>query len=490
MDPKTTTLILTTSGYVLVVLLNIVALLIVPRNRKPSSGTAWLLVIFLLPFLGWILFLILGSNKLPKSRRDVQSSVNAIVDKEYSAIKKVTTLRQVVGVPVPKKYQAVAQLTESLGRLPVIDKSSIQPITDYNETIEQIVKDIARAKHVVYIGYYILTLDDTTEPLFAALEAALERGVEVKVLYDAFGSRGFDGYKPMKKRLDAAGIRHYPILPLRLPGKNYTRPDLRNHRKIVVIDQNIGYTGSQNLVTRNYHRKDDIVYDELVVRLVGPIVYELNAIFLADWHAESGDPLKTFRSKLIPSKIKGSSSALMQMLPSGPGYPDENNLKVFVQLLYEAERSILIVNPYFVPPEPLMAAIVSAARRGVKIQMVNSEAKDQWMVAHAQRSYYEQLLKAGVDIYLYKKPTLLHSKCMVIDEEVAVIGSSNMDFRSFELISELSLICYDIKIAKQISKIGETYIAHSNQLALHKWQERSRFKRIVDNLARLSSSLQ
>ncbi|GMA35067.1 phospholipase D-like domain-containing protein [Demequina litorisediminis] len=158
--------------------------------------------------------------------------------------------------------------------------------------------------------------------------------------------------------------------------------------------------------------------------------------------------------------------------------------------MHLAKTDIVIVNPYFVPSEALLEAIVSAAHRGVRVSMINSEAMDQWMIGYAQRSYYGVLLEAGVEIYLYKAPTLLHSKYIVVDGEVAIVGSSNMDMRSFELNSELSLISYDEAVAKQMTAITATYQAASNRLTLDAWRQRPRYRRTLENITRLTSAIQ
>lgn len=483
-------IILSILFYTTVILLNILALIVVPRNRKPSSGTAWLLVIFLLPFLGWLIFLVIGRNKLPEPRKNAQRNADKSLNRSLEKLSQQASVKNIINAEVPKKYQAVASLANALGHMPVFSHNKISQFDDYQAPIDSIVKDIASATDSVYVGYYIFNYDETTKPIVDALVAAKNRGVAVRVLYDAFGSRKFPGVKKMKHIFTSNNIPCKPMLPLTWPGKNYLRPDLRNHRKIVSIDQKIGYTGSQNLVQRDYHRKDEIVYDEMVVRITGPIVYQLTAIFASDWHAETGEVLKG----LVPSFKNGLSKqqpgSLLQFVPSGPGYEDENNLKVFTQLFYAAESSIKIVNPYFVPPEPLFNAILAAVSRGVKVTMINSEASDQWMVAHAQRSYYEKLLKAGVEINLYKKPTLLHSKYLIVDDEVVVIGSSNLDVRSFELNHELSLVCYDRGFAKKMAKQTDIYLGRSKKLTINEWQKRKLPAQILDNIARLTSALQ
>lgn len=470
--------------------LRILALFIVPRNRKPNSGMSWLLFIFLIPEVGWIAFLVFGFSKLPKGRRDAQATLDNYIQQAMQYIaRRWKDEAHRIEARAPEKYHNSVKLSAGLTHLPLFAGNIIEPIADYNEVITRITKDIAAATQYIQVEYYILALDVATEPFFAALEAAADRGVTVRVLYDAFGSRKFPRKKEMLARLEAAGIDTHAMLPLRLPGKNYTRPDLRNHRKLVVIDGAIGYTGSLNMIQRDYHRKDDIVYDELVVRVEGPVVLQLEAVFLNDWLAETGRVLAE-RSVDFPAQLKLKGEMAAHVVPSGPGYEYENNRKLFTSLFHAAEKRITIVNPYFVPDQSLISALTSAAARGVEVVLINSEAIDQVMVAHAQRSYYEEMLRAGVKIYLYKKPALLHAKFTIIDDDACFVGSSNMDIRSFELNQELTLTSYDGKFVASMQDIVDGYLKRAHRVTKKQWSKRPPRKQLLDNLARLTSSLQ
>ena len=476
--------------YTLQIGLLLVALFIIPENRRPSAAMAWLLLIFLIPVLGIVAFLLLGSPKLPKRRRDAERILgHAVVKALDQAEERWSHSNHLLHTEVSQKYSGVSRLAQRLTFLPPFAGNIVQPLHNYEQTIACIIQDVSQARHFVHIEYYIFVLDETTEPLFSAIESARRRGVIVRVLYDAFGTRKFPRRKEMLARLRKCGAEVHAMLPLRLPGKFYTRPDLRNHRKLVVVDGEVGYTGSLNMVERAYHRKDSIVYDEMVVRLEGPIVLQLEAIFLTDWHSETGiilsEPRRNFEKQLV---ARGTS--ITQVIPSGPGYQYENNLKAFNGSFYQARSRITIVNPYFVPDESLQMALTNAALRGVEVVLVNSEAIDQRMVAHAQRSYYQEMLDAGVKIYLYKAPTLLHSKYILIDDDLLLVGSSNMDIRSFELNQELMLAVYDAKVVSQLETITLSYLKRSRRLTKKEWAQRSVGQRFLDSVARLTSSLQ
>jgi cardiolipin synthase len=472
--------------------LRILALFIVPPNRKPTSSLAWLLIIFVLPIPGWIVFLVIGSNKLPKQRRDLQKTLDHSVESGLKSLRREHEgASSIIDAQVPTKFSSVSKLAKSLGHLPAYAGNHIKAYEGYDEAIKRIVRDIKGAKQTIYLEYYIFVYDQTTEPLFNALREAVGRGVTIRVLYDYIGSRRSKGYKQMKKKLRSYGIDARAALPLRLPGMGFVRPDLRNHRKMVIIDNRIGYTGSQNLIDKSYHRKDDIVYEEMVVRMIGPISSQLSAIFATDWFSETGEAiLEDIEPQFNNALMSHLDGSVLQIIPSGPGYDDENNLHVFIDSIYLAQSSITIVSPYFVPTEGLLSAIVSASRRGVHVRMINSAAIDQLIVAHAQRSYYETLLDAGVEIYLYNKPALLHSKFMIIDNEITFVGSSNFDIRSFELDLELTLISYSHSFSSKMNKIAIDYQEASTLVNIKEWRLRHPLRKLLDNIARLTSSVQ
>lgn len=464
-------------------ILRLLALFYVPRNRQPTSGMAWLMLIFLTPVLGWIVFLMMGNSKLPKNRRNLQKRVDHYLESIDDGRSK--TARQVVDT----KYDTVLDLAESLVHMPVTYCDRYEVLDDYDDVFTKITEDIDRAKDTVNVGYYIFTADTSTQMIIDALIRAHKRGVNVYVLYDSYCMLKYRRWATAaREQLTAAGVPMVASLPFSLTVSKYQRPDLRNHRKLVVIDHYIGYTGSQNIIDKTYHRKDAIYYKELVVRMEGTVAKHMEIVFATDWLAETKENILL----LDPSSRRNTSKTNLrvQVIPSGPGYADENNLKVFTALFYVAERSITIVNPYFVPDDALMTAIVSAAKRGVAVTMVNSAATDQFFVAHAQRSYYEQLLNAGVKIYLHKRPALVHSKFVIIDDEVSTVGSSNMDMRSFVLDSELTLLVYGTQFASSLQAVADGYLANSKQLDRHTWSQRPVLRKLFDNIARLTSSLQ
>ncbi len=468
--------------------LRIGALLIIPNNRKPSSAAAWLLAIFFIPVIGVIAFILIGSPKLPKSRRKKQ----AFITKE---IRKITDNSITINEenPAPRWLMSVARLNANLGAMPLVGGNKAELVEGYKYALERMAMDIDRANQYINVEFYIMSLDKTTKQFFDSLKAAHNRGVKTRVLLDHVGSLPYPDYKKTIKFLNDSGIEWSLMVPVQpLKGK-FQRPDLRNHRKIMVIDGTIGFTGSQNIIDKSYNKKKNIkrglYWKELMVRVEGLIAAELNGLFAADWYAETGENIIKLTNRNI-SDYKDYGDTDCQVIPSGPGFSVENNLKLFNSLIYNAHEDIIISSPYFVPEESMLMSLTTAAERGVNVELFVSEIGDQFLVYHAQRSYYETLLKAGVKIYLYKAPAVLHAKHMTIDNKLAIVGSSNMDIRSFGLNMEVTVMFYGDDFAKQMQSVEEKYRRSSRQLHLKDWVGRPYRQKVIDNLARLTSALQ
>jgi cardiolipin synthase len=468
----------------------IVAFLTVPINRKPSSATAWLLLIVSAPFIGVLLFLAIGSPKLPARRRKLQRQMTQMIAGALAKASRSEIAGPIVPQRLGERGAPFGLLAERLGGMPPMEGNGITFLHGYDNIVAEMVASISRARHYVHVEFYIIAMDATTEPLFVALEAAVARGVTVRLLLDQMGSRKFPRRKEMEARLTASGIRWRYMLPLLNP-REFLRIDLRNHRKILVVDSTEAYTGSLNLIDKAYHRRDDLFYEELGLRLTGPAVFELEAVFVTDWYSETGELLDaSLHPPVDVAHPPQGGGIFAQVLPSGSGFDDENNLRLFTGLMHAARHSLVVATPYFVPDDALMLAITNAARRGVKVTLINSQAVDQTFVVHAQRSFYGELLRAGVDVRLYPAPTLLHAKAMVVDDDMAAIGSSNLDMRSFTLNMEVSVLLFGEGAVVPLRTILETYAARSVAVDAEQWSRRPFGAKAVENLARLTAALQ
>lgn len=468
--------------------IRVVMLGIVPGNRRPTTAMAWLLSIFFLPVVGLLLFLLFGNFKLSQRRVQRQAEVN---ERVFEATRHLDLHDD--ELDAPEWVQSAALLNRNLGAFPIQQGNRIEFITDGREAIRQMTEEIHTAQKYVNVQFYIVGDDpDLTDPFLRALEEAVKRGVKVRFLFDHLGTMRTRGYRKLLRRLQASGMewrRMLPVSPLR---RQWRRPDLRNHRKILVIDGEVAYSGSQNLIEPGYKRasahKIGREWIDLMARVKGPLVTALDVVFATDWSQETDENLiQHVNEGGVPTE-RGDVTA--QLVPSGPGFDSENNLRLFNTLMYSATEKLTITSPYFVPDDSMLYAITTAAQRGVEVELLVSERGDQALVHHAQRSYYLQLLRAGVKIYLYRQPYVLHTKCFTVDDDVAVFGSSNMDMRSFSLNLEVSVMLLGARAVREIDRIQAEYKEKSTLLTLEDWEGRSRWDRYVDNVARLTSTLQ
>jgi cardiolipin synthase A/B len=468
------------------IIVRVVAVIVVPRNRRPTAAMAWLLAIYFIPFVGIFLFLLIGNPRLPRKRRKQQEAINNALREATESIT-FGTLRP----GAPTWFTQLVQLNRTLGAMPIAGDNGAHLISDYQASLDAMAAAIDNAKRYVHVEFYILQSDASTDGFFAALERAAERGVTVRVLLDHWANRWKPRYKHTLKRLDRMGAQWQLMLPVQPLRGKYQRPDLRNHRKLLVIDGDLAFLGSQNVTDSSYNLKKNIKrglhWVDLMSRVDGPIVASINAVFLSDWFGETGEILDT-DNELVG--VAGSGDLDCQIVPSGPGFEYENNLKLFTSLIFAAERKIVMVSPYFVPEEALLLAIQTACHRGVEVELFVSEVGDQAMVYHAQRSYYEQLLNTGVKIWMYKRPFILHSKSMSIDDGVAVVGSSNMDMRSFGLNLEVTMLVRGEEFVEQLRDVEDQYRRMSRELTIEEWDKRPLRQVVLDNLARLTSALQ
>ncbi|MDQ1622341.1 MAG: cardiolipin synthase [Actinomycetota bacterium] len=480
--PSWVILILTVVDFIIRVL----ALGIIPGNRRPTTAMAWLLGIFFVPALGLVLFLLFGNFRLSRRRREQQEAVNTRIRAGTSELAAIESTYD-----GPEWVASAAELNKTLGSLPMLDGNSVELLPGYPDSVQAMAAAVRNAETFVNAEFYIMSTDHVTDDLLTALEEAAERGVEVRLLFDHLGTLRIKGYRKLIKRLKASKIRWRPMLPLRPVHGQWRRPDLRNHRKIMVIDGEVAFTGSQNLIEPSYnnprHRKVGREWVELMACMRGPIVNTLNVVFATDWLSETDESLE---NQLGHQPDSGAGDITAQVVPSGPGFITENNLRLFNTLIYSAQHKVSICSPYFVPDDSLLYAVTTAAQRGVDVELFVSEKGDQFLVHHAQQSYYQALLEAGVRIYLYKAPFVLHAKHFTIDDEVAVLGSSNMDMRSFSLNLEVSVMLLGADIVERIRAVEDTYRDISHELKLEDWKKRPMLVKYVDNVARLTATLQ
>ena len=456
--------------------IRLVMLVYVPRQRNAAASRTWLLFIFLLPWPGLLFYGVVGRIYLPKNR----------IDRHARASEKIRVVQEQMlscrgpGPTLPPNVTPFATLATRLGGFEPLSGNQVELLTDYAASIDRLVSDIDAASDHVHLLYYIYDDDATGRRVADALARAAGRGVKCRVLMDDVGSKR--ALRKPASRMRAKGIEVTPLLPVGLFRRNAARFDLRNHRKIAVVDGRIGYTGSQNITDGQF--VPGFPNEEMVVRVAGPVVWQLQTVFLADRFLETNTPLDD--PMLFPEPSQ-AGDAIGQVVPSGPGYHRENGQELMVNLLYAARERVVLTTPYFVPDEPFLAAMLSAAQRGVAMHLVVSCHANQTLTQLAQRSYYDELLDAGVNVHLYE-PRFLHAKYLTIDNEVAVIGSANIDIRSFALNAEIEILLYDTRVVAELRRIQEGYFAHSALLTAEEWGRRPLAARTLQGIARLADS--
>jgi cardiolipin synthase len=442
-------------------LIRLAMLFYVPQKRSTASARSWLLFIFLFPYPGLLIYWLIGRIFLSKRRIALQERMLKTIREEQQ--KRLEQFAQLPRFKLKPEYSQSARLAQELGGFAPLGGNQLELLVGYCETIDRLIEDIEQARHHVHLLFYIFADDSTGSRIIEALGRASHRGVKCRVLVDSFGSKRW--LKGLRAKLKAAGVEFHLVLQGRtLLRQSAARFDLRNHRKIAVIDGRIGYTGSQNLVDADF--KKGITYEELMVRVSGPVVMQLQAVFLADYFYET---LRTLTEpELLPvPHITGETPA--QVLPDGPGDRFATTHRFLVDLIYSAQTRLVLTTPYFVPDEPLLQALVTAARCGVEVHLVVSYVADQFLVSQAQRSFYEELLEAGVKIHLYLR-NFLHAKHVTVDDYIALVGSSNIDIRSFVLNAEVSLLIYDQPVVARLRQLEERYFEYSHNLTLAECQ--------------------
>lgn len=476
---------------VLEFLVKVAAVGIVPEKRNPSTAQAWLLLILVIPVLGIPLYLMLGSPFVRGRRHEVQEEATIAFAEATEAWPTLPA-----GVEVEEHFSQIVTMNRALTNLPASTGTCLGVHHDYSASFAAMTAAVERAESVVNVEFYAQAWDEETDAFFSALVAAAERGVAVRVLADHLGSLKYHRLRLIDRRMTAAGAHFYRMLPINPLRGRFRRPDLRNHRKLLTVDGREGFVGSQNLIGRHYgsarNARVGREWVDLMMHVSGEVVDSLDAIFATDWLAESGEVIDDVLVRLREYTVRpvGGEVNAFQVVPSGPGYPGEPSMRMFTQLVNNATTSVRLVSPYFVPNEAFLESLKSAVLRGVDVELLVPEKADQFAVHHAQQSYFRELLEAGVRLYRFPRPKVLHAKLMIVDGAYAYFGSSNMDIRSFMLNFEVSMLVFAGDAVERLDAVIDTYEESSSVLTLEQWMERPIVVRYFDNVFRLTSALQ
>ncbi|ROV57405.1 cardiolipin synthase [Neisseria chenwenguii] len=466
------------------------------KQKNIGSTFAWLIILFLFPLFGTIAYILIGEPRLGAARAKRIGEMNRFY--QGFADQYLEGVYLDIADKVKPHYYGISKVAARATGLGATQSNAMALLSTTDDIIGAMLADIEAAEHSCMLAFYIIDPQGRIKTLLEAVIRAAQRGVDCAILADAVGSSGFfdSGWV---ERLKEAGVEVESALPVGLWRTLFTRSDLRNHRKILVIDGKTGYTGSFNLADPKFFKKDAGVgqWVDVMMRCTGPMVLEMSAVFFADLAVEDDENLQGIQKyltehqdripQLLPEKMK-QGSIVAQVIPSAPEQGEHVIYETIISAVHAATRRVTITTPYFVPDEPLLTALTVAAKRGVDVTLIVPEKVDSLLVRYASRAYYPMLLASGVKIAAFKGG-LLHAKTMTIDEDYALFGTVNMDMRSFFLNLEISLAIYDRDMANQIYALQQQYLADSECISVRTWQQRSKWWGLVENVVRLVSPL-
>jgi cardiolipin synthase len=479
-----------TSGWV-------ISLILVPvlaRRYSPAKALGWLAVMFAVPWVGLVLFLMFAAN--PWNRRRIVRYRLAL-DGSTAADRFAQIEGSLPKAPLAPWLEPIAQAAEACGALPPNGGNAVEFSAEHEQTLEWLLRDIDAARDHVHMVFYIIGNDDVGRRVAEALARAAARGVACRVVADALGSRSF--LKRIAPGLNRKGVRVTAAMRFNPLKGQLARLDVRNHRKIAVIDGRVGYIGSWNIVNPGFRPAAKGLYRDLMARVQGPAALHLQLLFLEDWTLEAGESLASnlhdrARPGAEPPRLsdvlvtpENAGDIVAQLLPSGPLYPFPPVRDQIVELLGLARRRVILTTPYFIPDEAVMLSLRLAAQRGVEVNMIVPTHSDSRLAAAAGRAYSAELVEAKVHVYCYNVG-FLHAKTLTVDDEIGMVGSANFDVRSFGLDIEANLILYTATAVKALREIQDQYMAGSVPF-LEQWKGRNWLRRAADDTAKLVSPL-
>ena len=452
---------------------------LVQRRGRPMAAVSWILALVSLPIVGLVLWWLIGRNHLERRRRRKRTAHETLVPRLEELRAAIATEQPAVAEPSPLLPVSHLPL-EFLGSVfPPCDGNEVV-LLDAHEAFGIMERDVRAAKHHVHALFYIWKDDDTGRSFRDALIEKANEGVEVRVLTDALGSPAFA--TRFVKPLRDAGARVRRFFPPRLLSAT-PRLNFRNHRKSLVVDGDIGVIGGFNIGDEYRLR-----WHDMGVRIGGPAVNQLQEIFADDWFFASGEDLAD-PSYFGRSRYDGDGqNAVVGAIASGPdtkGSPIEDALFIAIN---QTQRRLYITTPYLIPPRGIMAALRAAVYRGVDVRLLVPAHSDVPLVRWASRSYYPELLASGVRIYEYQ-PSMLHAKAAVFDEDLALIGSANIDNRSFRLNFESSAFIRDASLNQALTHVFEDDLSRSEEIDQSRFNRRPWGAKVIDATAHLLSPL-
>ncbi|MDA7747338.1 cardiolipin synthase, partial [Psychromonas sp.] len=456
-------------------LLTLVACRVVLNRKQIGVSLAWLFLIFTLPLVGMIGYFIFGELTLGAKRSKQRKLLS---DKFLQWIQQETLFNKQSKDQISENARSMQMFVESYTNMVMLKGNKHTLLNSADEILLELTKEIKASQKHCYLMFYICNEGGLVNQLLEALKQAAERGVACKLLLDSVGSnRFFKSNLPAKLR--ESGVEVIEALPVGALRILFQRQDLRLHRKLVCIDDHIAYTGSMNLVDPAYFNVDKGVGEwvDIMVRCEGPIVQHMQGLFEWDWCFETEQKLKLPLAEKDLYNIVGNENA--QLIPSGPEFGKVGIHQVVLTAIYEAHESLVLTTPYFVPDESLLVALQVASMRGVNVKIILPAKNNSLMVKYASRAFFDDLLASGVEIHQFYGG-LLHTKSIVIDETVALVGSVNLDRRSFWLNFEMTMLIDNSDFSNKLLTIQLAYTKQAKKLNLAEWRKRSLRERLLE----------
>ncbi len=463
------------------------AVLIVFFQRKePKSAWAWLLILYFIPIIGFVFYLLAGTDMHKKKifkNKEIEDRISEIVRRqEYHAYS--GSLEKLD--PRLKGYSdLVLYNLETQGAM-LSGNNDIVIYSDGVEKFEALKEDIRNAKHFIHLQYYIIKKDEVFEEIAEILKQKAKEGVEVRVLYDAMGCRSV--FKKYWKSLNEAGIQTAEFFP-GFFGKINLRINYRNHRKIAVIDDKIGYVGGFN-VAKEYIAKDDKIgyWRDTHLRICGDAVLNLHLRFIMDWNYAAKENLFKTAKYFAVEPYESKEKCEIQIISSGPDSQLQNVRNNYLRLIAKAEKSIYIQTPYFIPDEAVLSALIIAIHSGVEVHIMIPCKRDHIFVYEATCSYVGELVREGAHCYTYDNG-FLHAKTITVDDKVSICGTANMDIRSFSLNFEVAAIVYDENKARAMRVLFEEDVKKSTKITREMLAKRRLWLKMAERISRMLSPI-
>ncbi len=461
-----------------------VTLRVVFRRSSVSVSLAWLMVIYIIPIVGVIFYFLIGELNLGRKRAERAKEMFTPFGEWFHSLNDCQAhMPEVMGAHISK----IDELCNYRMGIPALTGNTLSLLNSPNEILHSIIEDIEKAEHSIRIVFYIWHPGGLADSVASALIQASKRGVDVKVLLDSAGSPRFfkSDWERMMRDAGIELIQALEVSPWRV---FLRRLDLRQHRKIIVIDNKVAYTGSMNMVDPAYFKQSSGVgqWVDIMVRVTGPTVNVLSAIHCWDWEVETGiRELPPHPECLIDSNAPLHP---IQVVPSGPGMPSNLISQVLTLAINQANESVCITTPYFVPSADLLETLKMTAQRGIKVDLIIPLKNDSIMVQWASRSFFGELLEAGVKIHKFDGG-LLHTKSVVIDRKFCLVGTVNLDMRSLWLNFEVTLAVDDQEFTEEMHWLQMNYIKQSQVVEYEHWEKRSWGHRFLERVFYLFNPL-